>query len=780
MCLWKRGPPATRLEDTSLDRRGGYHETPLSGDAERSSLHSLLTMNANRNPPVPALLALAGAALATLPASAAASGAEALDGQPNRETIDQIVVVASKVERSIRDVAANVTVLTRDSLDLEMANSMADMLRYTPGVDYEGSGTRFGTEGINIRGIGGNRVALLVDGVPLNDQFNVGGFSNATRDFVNAGFARQVEVLHGPASALYGSAAIGGVLALRTPDPAELASGDRQGGNLVTNWRSADASLNGTGLHAINGETIGLLMGVGLRDGEEFDSAAAPSRLDERDYGRRSAMLKIVADDAFGNSLKATYYHQHSDVRSSLRSMLGSGRFRNTTALEGDDTYRMDMLSAEYQFGDDGGWIDSGVIRGYYGIADVEQLTLDERGGATRPVSIDRLFAFEQRLTGIELNLQKEFVGDAVSHRLGAGIEYRERRTEEYRDGLETGIEDGRQSKVLLGETFPLRDFPISKSRDWGAYLEDTMSWADWTLIAALRVDRYELNAINDAVYQENRPVADPVSLSASELSPKFGVIYRAGPEIDLYLQYSHGFRAPPYEDANIGLDIPLFNIRAIPNPDLRSESSDGLDIGLRWRGLNNSAHLSVFRTEYDDFIESKVRLGPDPQSGRVLFQSQNIQAAVIEGVEAAWSLSLDRLLEGLTFDGSVYWARGENRESDESLNSVGPGQAVLGINWSSFDRKWLARLRGTFTDDWSDRDESGGELFKPPGYTVLDFYLTRRVSDRWTLRAGVLNLADREYWAWSDVRGLAPDDPVIPHLSRAGRSLTVGVDINW
>lgn len=696
------------------------------------------------------------------------------------EAVDQIVVVANKSERSIRDIAANVTVLSREQLDIEMANTLADVLRYAPGVNYEAAGTRFGTEGINIRGIGGNRVALLVDGVPLSDQFDVGSFSNATRDFINAGFVRQLEVLHGPASAIYGSSAIGGVVALRTPQPADLTRGDRQGGVLATNWSAADASLNGTGMHAVTRDSMGFLMGIGFRDGEEYDAAAAASSLDQRDYERRSAMLKFVADDNVGNTWQLAYYRQHSDVQSSLSSMLGSGRFRSTTALEGDDSYRMDLLSAEYQFGSDEGWIDSGVIRAYYETADVEQRTFDERGGATRPVSIDRFFAFEQELAGLELNLQKEIIGDIVTHSLGFGVEYRERRTEEYRDGLETGIDDGRQTNVLLGEVFPLRDFPISESTDWGAYLEDAISWADWTMIAAVRVDRYDLDAVNDAMYEEDYPFTDPVSLSESELSPKLGLIYRMTPDVDVYLQYSHGFRAPPYEDANIGLEIPVFNVRAIPNPDLSSESSNGLDLGMRWHGLNNSAYLSVFRTDYDDFIETKVRLGPDPVSGRILFQSQNIQQAVIEGIEAGWSLSFDQLLQGLSFDGSVYWAQGENRDSGEALNSVGPGQAALGINWSSFDRNWYARLRGTFTEAWSERNESRGELFEPPSYAVFDLYLTRRVTDRITLRAGVLNLADREYWVWSDVRGLAPGDPVIPYLSRPGRSLTIGVDMNW
>ena len=102
------------------------------------------------------------------------------------------------------------TKTTTGSLGPTLATSTAEVFRYSPGIDYEASGSRFGTEGINIRGIGGNRVAMLVDGVPLSDQFDVGSFSNATRDFINAGLIQRIEVLHGPASALYGSSAIGG------------------------------------------------------------------------------------------------------------------------------------------------------------------------------------------------------------------------------------------------------------------------------------------------------------------------------------------------------------------------------------------------------------------------------------------------------------------------------------------------------------------------------------------------------------------------------------------
>jgi hemoglobin/transferrin/lactoferrin receptor protein len=245
-------------------------------------------------------------------------------------------------------------------------------------------------------------------------------------------------------------------------------------------------------------------------------------------------------------------------------------------------------------------------------------------------------------------------------------------------------------------------------------------------------------------------------------------------------VQYSHGFRAPPYEDANIGLEMPLFNYRAIPNPDLKSESSDGLDAGIRWRGAEADFRLALFRTQYDDFIESKMRIGTDPISGRTLFQSQNIRATVIKGIEGGGSLRLKGALQNVIVDGSFYLARGENTDTGEALNSVGPGQLVTGISWAANDGKRSAKLQGIFTEAWSHLDQTSGELFQPPGYSIFDFYLTQHIGENLRVRLGLLNLTDKTYWRWSDVRGLSPTEPVIPYLSQAGRSLSVSVGMNW
>jgi hemoglobin/transferrin/lactoferrin receptor protein len=727
---------------------------------------------------IAAFLVLSAAFLSSAGVADDAAGTEY--SEESDETIEQIVVVAHKNERSVRDIAANVTVMNRADLKSQLATSVADVFRYTPGIDYEAAGTRFGTEGINIRGIGGNRVALIVDGVLLSDQFDVGSFSNATRDFLNAGLIEQVEVLHGPASALYGSAAIGGVVAVRTPDPVDLSGKRGHGGDILATWRDADESLHGTAMFAVGDASMGFLAGGSWREGQQVDSAALTDELDIKDYERKSALLKFVADDTWGRTWRAGFIHQQANNRSDLSSMLGSGRFRSTTRLEGDDEYTMDLFSLAYEFGSSESWIDSGVLRGYYEVAEIDQNTLDERGLAPRPVSIDRFFYFEQEIRGVELNLQKEVTGSRFSQRLGFGLEYRTRKTEEYRDGLEHDLTTGAETTVILGEVFPLRDFPISDTSELGAYLEDVVSFGKWSVIVALRADRFDLSPVIDPMYAEDYPFAEPVSLSESDISPKLGLIYHVTPSTEAYIQYAHGFRAPPYEDANIGLEIPLFNVRAIPNPDLKSESSDGFDLGMRWQGTYANLRLAVFHTRYDDFIESKVRLGLDPVSGRVLFQSQNIDETEIQGIEAGFQTRLPGPMSAFSFDGSLYYARGENKENGQPLNSVGPAQAVLGAGWAAANGRRRLRLQATVTEAWDDRDQSGGELFMPPGHTVLDLFATQQLSTRTTLRAGFLNLADKTYWNWSDVRGLGPDDPVIPVLAQAGRSFTISLNLNW
>ena len=716
--------------------------------------------------------------LTLVAASPAIAATAAADSGTKDVMLDEVVVVATKRATSVRDVAADVTVLSAADLQATLSTSLADAFRFVPGVAHEASGSRFGSEGITIRGIGGNRIAMELDGVPLSDHFDIGNFSNATRDLADTGLIGQIEVLRGPASAVYGSSALGGVVAMQTLSPRDYDNSGLMAGRASLLYRGLDDSRNTEASLVLRGRWASLLIAGGFRDGSERDSAALDTAEDKQEFHHDAALVKLVGENRLGHDWQISVIRQDRDTTTEISSVLGTGRFASTTRLEGDDRHTVDLVSAEYRF--DAGAISEGLFRVFHADADIAQITLDERALARSPASIERRFFFDQRLRGAELNLWRDTEMAGWSRRLGFGLEYTESKTEELRDGLSTSLVDGSQTTSILGESFPLRDFPITEEREFGAYVSDQLSRGPLSLMLALRFDENRLSPSSDDIYAADNPSTSVVALSDSDLSPKLGAIYHVGDDLDLYLQYAHGFRAPPFEDANIGLDIPLFNIRAIPNPGLRSETSDGWELGMRWQRERSRLQLGAFRTSYTDFIETKVRVGIDPQSGRLLFQSINIGEAWIRGVEASWSQDVSEFIPGVTLRASAYWAEGENREDGQPLNSVGPAEAVIGAHWQSVDERTQIRALLTATQRWSRRDESGGELFETPGHAVLDLFMARRVGENLTLRAGVGNVTDRIYWRWSEVRGLAPDDVLLPTLAETGRNYSIGLQWDW
>lgn len=692
---------------------------------------------------------------------------------PDAVLLEPVVTVATREDRPLREVAGNVTVVTREAMDASLSTSLGDVFRYVPGIDVSASGTRFGDDGFILRGIGGNRVALELDGVPLSQQFSIGNFSNATRDLVDVGLIQRIEVLHGPASALYGSSALGGVVSMTTPEPADLAP-DASGKGLFLSQGadSADDSLHTVGAASMNGDRLSGLGMVGFRSGHERDSAAGGGT-DWQDYDTVTGLAKLVYEDPLGNQLRGMAYGYDSDVETDVRSVLGTGRFRSTTTLEGDDDYRFELAAVEYAFATDG-WVDGGSIQVFGSSTNIRQDTVDIREAAARPVRIDRRFDYDQDSHGVSFDLSRRLTLASVPHRLGIGAEWISSEIEESRDGSEVGLEDGQTSGTVLGETFPVRDFPTSDVDETGAYVHDEIDLGRFRLIGALRFDRYELDASADAIYREDNPATQVVDISEDEFSPKLGLVFELSDSMAGWMQYAHGFRGPSFEDANIGLDIPMFNIRAIPNPDLKPETSDGVEAGLRWRSLRARANLGAFYSEYEDFIETKARLGVDPESGRILFQSRNIDRARIYGAEFDAAVSLEPWMRGLELRAAAFWARGDNREADEPLNSVGPAQAVIAGSWTSPSGRTEATLAGTFTRRHSRLDESGGELFEAPGYGTADLFLTQRWGRSVLFRLGLENVLDKTYWRWARVRGFAPGDPAVPLLSEPGRSVSM------
>jgi hemoglobin/transferrin/lactoferrin receptor protein len=707
-------------------------------------------------------------------------GTDVLQGEIE---LDPMVVVASKAPRPLSEVAGQVTVIDMGDLREGMVEDLNGLLKYEPGLEAETAGTRFGATGINIRGVGGNRVDLEIDGVPARDQFAIGAYSNGGRALVEPDRIKRVEVLYGPASVMYGSNAMGGVMAITTWDPADLlAFSDAPAWfGLRAGFQGSNDSWVGSGVAAWGEGPHGLMAAATFRNGHELDNQAPPETpADPQDWDSQDFMFRYTFDTPGGNRLRFSADRSEQDVTTEINSLLGYGRrFRWTTSMTGDDHDESRRIFMDYGFSA-GNW-QQGTIRVFNLKHDTDQWTFEERAKAPQPVKIDRRFLYQQDLTGVDFFIFRDLDWGRSQHRIGLGAEWMGSDIEEKRDGLQTSLLDGSSSNIILGEEMPVRDFPNTRTNKYGLWVQDEISLADgrWEVIPALRWDRYDLDPRPDDIWKQDNPETEVVSLSESRATPRLGVLFNPAGKWNLYGQYSEGFRAPPFEDANIGFDIPLFGFRAIPNPDLKSETSRGVEFGVRRLSGASRMNLSLFHTDFDDFIESRVLIGRDPETGDLIFQSRNIDKARIKGLDLRIDQDLSAVsesLEGWMVNLAAYWAEGENRASGEPLNSIAPPQAVLGLSWFSPGGEWDLAITGTFTSakDESDIDQTDGDRFATPGWTTIDFSAGWSPRDWVEVRAGIFNLGDTSYWRWLDVANMESDDPMIPLLSRPGRSFSL------
>ena len=188
--------------------------------------------------------------------------------------LETITVVGSRTERPLKEIAATIDVIDSDRIEEELARDIADLVRFEPGVTVSGTGSRFGLSGFNIRGIGGNRVLTLVDGVRVAEEFSFGPFLSARRDFVDLDSLASAEIARGPISSLWGSDALGGVVSFNTLSPSQFLDDDTFYSGYKVGYSSADESTVGTVTIAGRQGPVSTLLVATIRNGKETENNA--------------------------------------------------------------------------------------------------------------------------------------------------------------------------------------------------------------------------------------------------------------------------------------------------------------------------------------------------------------------------------------------------------------------------------------------------------------------------------------------------------------------------
>ncbi|MGY2800939.1 TonB-dependent hemoglobin/transferrin/lactoferrin family receptor [Thermostichus sp. MS-CIW-25] len=705
--------------------------------------------------------------------------------------LQQVTVTGTRTERTLADSPASITVIDRERLRRELVQNIQDLVRYEPGVSVRRS-VRYGLQDFNIRGLDANRVLIQVDGIRQPERFSFGPFTIG-RDTFELEALKTVEIIRGPASTLYGSDALGGVVTYTTLDPADLLGERDSHVGLSSQYDSKNQGYVNTLSLAGRQDNLEALLIYTRRDAREPDIKADPSFKDRQTVEGDNVLAKLVYRFSPFDSLTLTaeYFNNRTTTTFSPRNLdPGIRFFRETIETE------RSRLSLEYRYANpDTPAFELATVQIYYQPARTQEPSVEERTltvqGRPVPVRRDTFNELVSNILGASVQAQSRFQTGDLSHRLVYGMEISTTRNERPRNRFQTNLLTGAVTQNIPPDTFPTKDFPDSDTVRFGLYLQDEIDFGggNFTLIPGIRYDTYRLTPSPDEAFLKSG--AEAASLFADAISPKVGLVWRINPNLTFTAQYNTGFRAPQYNEINSGftnLVSPFFRYRTLSNPNLRPETSQGFEVGLRGIYPQASFSLAAYYNTYNDFIEAFREVGSEPSPPGppgspppppvTLFQSQNVSRARIYGVEATGQYFFSPDLTGWSLNGSFAWAVGDNLTENKPLLSIEPLTAVLGLHYDDPSQIWGARLVATLVADPRDPQREVVQPnpnappqipFVPKGYTVVDLLGYYNLDDNWQLNFGVFNLFDEKYFLYSETRSLFVG-PEVERRAQPGR----------
>ncbi|HDX8364830.1 TonB-dependent hemoglobin/transferrin/lactoferrin family receptor [Aeromonas dhakensis] len=686
----------------------------------------------------------------SLVALAVAAGLASPVFAADKKADDVMVVSGSRMEQKLEDVSGPISVITAEQIEEQVVSNVADLFRYEPGVTALGGAGDAQT--FIIRGMGENRVKIVRDGVRENDAYKNGGVGQS---YFDTDMIKQVEVVKGPASAAYGSDALGGVIAITTKDAADFLKGRDSYLDATSGYASSSHQKMAGFTGALRTGELESLLRYTWRDGgvtQNYDSDK-----NEFDIVSQALLFKSQWNLSDSQFLKLTvdYFTEGQDPDAVDLTKAGSVFNQPITDKDTDNL----SLVLDHGIALQAPWVDRIDSKIYY--ARTKQ-TMDQYASSKYPVrptnpyvtknSLDHN-GFEQKSLGAQLKFSKAL----DSQRLAWGLEY------EHTDNERTRF----KAPTVAGdfEGYSELSFPSTTTEHGALWAFDELKFGErWVLTPGARYDYYRMNPDQDPAYTgENLK-----RFSEGEFSPKLGLVFKAHEAANLFAQYSHGYKTPMYDNAFSTLNHQAYGYRIEPNTNLKPESSDGIDLGVRGSAGGFSYEVATFYNKYDDFIE----LGQVSAEGRTaVYQYQNLDKATTKGVEAKADYWLNDLVNVW---GNLSYIEGKDGDGNY-INSLSPLKGTLGVRLEQ--PNWNINTALRFADDMSKvgKDAKGNDNIKSAGWGVVDIYAQFKPVQDLQFNVGVFNLFDKEYVNYESITGQSASAS-ISNKTEPGRNLSARV----
>lgn len=664
---------------------------------------------------------------------------------------EKITVTAERFERQIDLTPQSATVMQSKELHARPMANVQTILADAPGISLQRAGALDGQ--LVVRGLssGDSRIVLFIDG----DRFRGRNFLEYS--LLDPNEIERIEIIRGPAAALYGSDAMNGVINVIT----------RRSVRDVTEPFSLRPRLYAVGLSSANrmgaarleldgsGNGFDVLLGANYRRADNYHSGAG--EIPNSDFRTRSFNLRL------GYSPDAT---RRFEITSKIFSD-DAGRANAPGAplvTTREDPLQEHSLRLGYTQSQVAPWIQD-IDASLYARNLHSILRSIVRTAGNGDVEFRNTWVRGPLETGGKL-LARSIIGNSV---LSYGFDFYNENAPSFQDDDRVVDHNG------VTKSYDPRAQRVRDARQLVAGALAHYDWdpsAQWTVSLGGRFDYVKTDISSNPAPGEppelTAAFARNLSARDTALTGSAGLIFRPLPVLHLVGNISTAFRAPTTGDKSGSGIVGALN--TLPNADLKPESSVSYEGGVRLRMNKLSANLAAFRTNYRDLIDFQFL---DPLTNVTV----NFGRSKVEGFELDGFYAMTKRL-GWRFNAADVHAT--NTITGTPLALVPPlhGLVALRHTWPGTD-KWVeATMRWseakTRIDPTQERPTDGYQVFGIYGGLDLARWEPRLKSYR--LIVGIDNLTDKAYRSPSTRELIGfPRSPTNPVLE-PGRSLTINV----
>lgn len=652
--------------------------------------------------------------------------------------LDEMVVSATRSEKKLLDTAASVSVITDKDLNQMHINNLDEAFVKIPGV-YVGrlSGIGSTTSQTVMRGVNAaNSVAVLVDGVQVNDSYN----GSVTWSAIPVDMVKRVEVLRGPASVLYGGNALAGVINIITKDVDKTSvnlklsygSNNTQNHSLYVAGKASDKldfNVNYEKKKTDGYITDPVLSSKAVFGAETTTTNTGAKRWIIGNKGKRQwdentvgVGFKYHFDESKSLALDFTkneYEYSYSAPTSYFGDDIikKAGTYFSTPGEKASNKYNMTYNDSE------NGWK---AVVGYSDQYKQHDTSISKATDSSKPNT--RFFFDLQKNQTISANNNAVF-----------GLNYRK----DEMDATVYKLAD----KFNSDSKIAVDSMASGTNKSFSAYVMDEHKFSDrWTATAGLRYDKWSTDG---RILLPNKTEAINYDESTYDnWSPSLSVMYKPEADSSVYLSWGKAFEAPSlYRMYSSSYSSNVYNIA---NPNLKPQKAETFELGYK-KDLNNKSAIgvSVYDTKYKGLLY-KNSLGVVDGMNATCYQ--NAGEAEAKGFELELNHNFDDKWSAFlnyTYQNPVIKKALKATEKDKYVTAIPKEVFRAGVTYS--DDKWSGMLTGEYISKrFSKTDNSdtvNGVYGSYDPYFIMNMDISYSFNKNYTLTASVNNILDRDFF---------------------------------